>query len=177
MERRCLPHRRRARQQGALSSNLGFHACGFARHTNTDNVRHVRRWAGSAALLCEGARRASPAVRGHARSAWCGTSNGNAYPGGKGHTISEAAQTPAITATRPHTGTAPQAREGGRDPLPPSQEDAQTVTGRSSAWKSRDGGDIPPQPQRFWLRRGPLLRPEQAPETVAQAIRTAPLVF
>ena len=37
--------------------------------------------------------------------------------------------------------------------------------------------DITPQPQRFWLRRGPLPRPEQAPETGAQAVRTAPLVL
>ena len=36
--RRCLYR--------ALSSHLGFHASGSARHTNTDNVCHVRRWAG-----------------------------------------------------------------------------------------------------------------------------------
>ena len=80
-------------------------------------------------------------------------------------------------ATRVHTGAAPQAGEGGRDPPPPSQEDAQTVARRCTAWQSRVKGDINPQPQRFWLRRGPLPRPEQAPETGAQADRTAPLVL
>ena len=44
-------------------------------------------------------------------------------------------------------------------PPPPSQEDAQTVAGRCTAWKSRDGGDISPRPWRFWLRQGPLPRP------------------
>ena len=80
---------------------------------------HLLRQCASCAAVCQGARRASPAVRGCAGSAWWGTSNGSAYPGGRGHTISKAAQTPASSATGLHTGTAPQAREGERDPPPP----------------------------------------------------------
>ena len=65
--------------------------------------------------------------------------------------------------------------EGGwtQPPPPLCQEDALPVAERRTARKSRDGGDITPQPQRFWLRRGPLPRPEQALETGTQAVRTA----
>ena len=58
-------------------------------------------------------------------------------------------------------------------PPPPCQEDALSAAGRRTAWQSKERGDITPTPHRFWLRRGPLLRPKQALETELRTAGTA----
>ena len=127
---------------------------------------------GAEALLCQRTCRGSADVDGPAGPAAGDTESGGAPPLGRGYTISEEAQTTAGTGPGTGPSAAPQAREGGRTPPPPPcQWDALSTAGRRQAWQSKGRGDITPKPQRLWLRRGPLPRPEQAPETTPQFAR------
>ena len=174
--RRFLPHHKSAQWRDTLGSGHGCPASGSARvwvYTNTDNARPVQLWArGCGTAVPED----MPGIHG---CRWpCGTSRGGhgkwmRTPLGRGVHHQRRDVNVSVHWPRAQTECSPISEGGWTQPPPPCQEHALSAAGRRMAWQSRDRGDITPNPQRFWLRRGRLPRPKQAPETEPRTARTA----
>ena len=195
---RSLPRHLSVLWRDARNGDLGSHVFGFARHTNTDSVRRVRwsvRECGTAVLgdMPSTPRLLTtlPGLRGRVRRAATRTPGAGGTPSAKRHK-KQWTQPPKAVRERPHkrgrvdrappppppdTGAYASPVSVASWPPPPSQESTHAAAGHHTAWASGDGGDITPTPRRFWPRRGPPPRPEQALETGPEAFMTAPLVF
>ena len=176
--RRSSPRYRSAQWRDALSRGHDCPASGSARYTNTDNARRVLLWVGGCGTAVPGG---MPGI--HDRRWPCGASSGGhgerrPTPPGRGAHRQRRGADGSGHWPQDRTECGPTSEEGWtQPPPPPCQEDALSAAGRCQARKSRDRGDITPKPQRFWLRRGPLPRPEQAPEAAPQFVRAVCFVF
>ena len=174
--RRSLPRHRSVLWRDTRNSALGSHAFGFARHTNTDSVRHVRQSVGECGTTMPGTMPPTPHNLAQAHATRC--AGRRRAPRGPGaHRQQNGTERSGHSRLKPSGSGL--TSEGGwiQPPPPPNQESMHVAAGHHTAWAGGDGGDIAPTPQRFWRRRGPPPQPDQAPETWTQAFRIAPLVF